>query len=233
MELFRRKSPLAGILFVIAVLVITFVIRQFQKPDVTVYEGTYPGIRGVIEPRYEFAGDRIILRFDEAVESGRLVVFVYDGQGNQYGMLKDIRDKSITITPGDYPEYQAFFKGAVVEGYKVFKRVNGRGEGEPFLELMRRAEAERLRYGVQQCMYPVCTRCLDVCPVIGKGVIRMQQAKGGQIVPKVLFGSCPRSGKCFTVCTLGAFYKADLRHVQRNPEDALLLETELHPKVLR
>ena len=232
MELYSRRTCLAGVLLAAAVLLTAFVVRHFQKPDPTVYEGTYPGIRGIIEPEYEFREDRVILRLNEPVETGRLVVFVYDAEGNQYGMLKEVRNGMITVTPGDFPEYMARFRGTRVEGYKIFKRVNGRGEGEPFLDLLRRAGAQQLRYGVQQCMYPVCTRCLDVCPVIAKGVIRMHQARGGQIVPEVLYGACPRSGKCFTVCTLGAFYKADLRHVQRTPEGAVPLDINLHPKVL-
>jgi formate hydrogenlyase subunit 6/NADH:ubiquinone oxidoreductase subunit I len=102
-----------------------------------------------------------------------------------------------------------------------------------FLTLIRTARANGLRFGVQQCMYPVCTRCLEVCPVISKGVIQMNQAKNGAIVPSVIYGNCPRSGKCFTVCTLGAFYKADLRHTLANLPDLYRLETVIQPRVIQ
>jgi len=231
--LFRNRTYISGIVLFCCLLGTGFFIQRFQTPDSTVYEGTYPGIQGIIEPQYSFNEREILLKFDATVSTDALVVFVYDDEGCQYGMMKSIRDDTIRITEQDFPEYQAVFNGKVVEGYRIFRRVNGKPEARNFFSLMQDAKARNLRFGVQQCMYPVCTRCLDVCPVISKGVIEMHQAEGGQILPFVLFGSCPRSGKCFTVCTLGAFYKADMRHVQVNPQNTLKLETNLRPKVLQ
>lgn len=231
--LFRNRTYLAGVSLFLCLLGTGFLIQQFQTPDSTVFEGTYPGIRGIIEPRYSFKEKEILLSLDGPVGTDRLVVFVYGDEGSQYGMVKTIRDDTIRITEQDYPEYQAVFNGSVVEGYRIFRRVSGKADTENFFTLMRDAKSRNLRFGVQQCMYPVCTRCLDVCPVSSKGVIEMHQAEGGQILPFVLFGSCPRSGKCFTVCTLGAFYKADMRHVQVNPQNTLRLDANLNPKVLQ
>ena len=231
--LFRNRSYISGLVLFFCLLGTGFIIQRFQTPDTTVYEGTYPGIRGIIEPQYSFKEKEILLNFDENVTVDALVVFVYDDEGCQYGMMKILRDGVIRITEQDFPEYQAVFKGTVVEGYRIFRRVNGKSEVRDFFSLMQDAKARNLRFGVQQCMYPVCTRCLEVCPVISKGVIEMHQAEGGQILPFVLFGSCPRSGKCFTVCTLGAFYKADMRHVQVNPQHTIKLEANLNPKALQ
>jgi ferredoxin len=216
----------------VGLLATGLVMQAFQKPDATMYEGTYPGIRAPVETRAVFGDDAVTLFLDTETDARQMVVFVYDGQGRQYGTLKTIRDGAVRITGDDYPEYLAFFNGTAVEGYKIFRRVNGRADATDFLTLMRAARDAGLRFGVQQCMYPVCTRCLEVCPVISKGVIRMNQAENGAIVPTVLFGSCPRSGKCFTVCTLGAFYKADLRHVQVNPPNLVQLETVIRPEVI-
>lgn len=231
-RLFRAQTYLAAVLLFAGLLLTGFLVQRFQKNDPTVYEGTYPGIRAPIPVRADFAPDAVTLFLDGPVSTRQIVVFVYDEQGRQYGTLKTIRNGAVEITAADYPEYLAFFQGTAVEGYKIFRRVNGRAEVTDFLSLLRAAEAGGLRFGVQQCMYPVCTRCLEVCPVISKGVIQMNQTESGAIVPTVLFGSCPRSGRCFAVCTLGAFYKADLRHVQTNPPNLVRLETVIYPRAI-
>lgn len=232
-NLFRTRSFLTGVFLFAAAVCLGFVVHYFQKPDTTVFEGTYPGVRGLIEPKFAFTGDEIILTLPEPVSTKQLVVFVYDEHGSQFGMLKDVRAGAIRIGKNDYPEYEAVFRGEDVEGYRIFRRVSGKPDVTDFLTLMHRARDAHLRYGVQQCMYPVCTRCLNVCPVISKGVIEMRQAENGAIVPFVMYGGCPRSGKCFGVCTLGAFYKADMRHVQVNPQNTVKLKTVLQPEILQ
>ncbi|MDR2818988.1 MAG: hypothetical protein LBB60_00415 [Desulfovibrio sp.] len=233
LRLFRSQTLFAPAMLFLGLLLTGFILQLFQKPDLTVYEGTYPGIRAPIEPEVVFEDDAVTLIFDTPVSTTQIVVFAYDDQGRQYGTLKTIRDGAVRITGDDYPEYLAFFKGPAVEGYKIFRRVNGKADVTNFLTLIRTARANGLRFGVQQCMYPVCTRCLEVCPVISKGVIQMNQAKNGAIVPSVIYGNCPRSGKCFTVCTLGAFYKADLRHTLANLPDLYQLETVIQPRVIQ
>ncbi len=231
-SLFRKRTFFAGVFLLAGVICLGFVVQYFQKPDATVYEGTYPGVRGLIVPEVTFGEDEILMTLPGPVSTGQLVVFVYDEEGSQFGMIKDVHEGTIRIGREDYPEYEAVFRGAEVKGYRIFRRVNGVPDVTDFVSLMRRARKVNLRYGVQQCMYPVCTRCLNVCPVISKGVIEMHQAENGAVVPFVLYGGCPRSGKCFSVCTLGAFYKADLRHVQTNPPNTVKLETVLAPEIL-
>ena len=232
-SLFRKRSFLTGVFLIAVVICLGFVVQYFQKPDSIIFEGTYPGVRGLITPEVTFEQDEIVMTLPGPVSTGQLVVFVYDEEGSQFGMIKDVRDGKIRIVREDYPEYEAVFRGTEVKGYRIFRRVNGVPDVTDFMSLLRRARNVNLRYGVQQCMYPVCTRCLNVCPVISKGVIEMHQAENGAIVPFVMYGGCPRSGKCFAVCTLGAFYKADMRHVQVNPENTLKLQTVLEPEILQ
>jgi ferredoxin len=232
-NLFRTRTYAAAVTLFAGLLLTGFLVQRLQKDDTTAYEGTYPGIRAPIPVRAEFAADAVTLFLEGPVSTRQIVVFAYDEQGRQYGTLKSVRDGAVKITGADYPEYLAYFRGTAVDGYKIFRRVNGKADVEDFLSLLRAADAGGLRFGVQQCMYPVCTRCLEVCPVISKGVIQMNQTESGAIVPTVLFGSCPRSGRCFAVCTLGAFYKASLRHIQTNPPNLTRLETVIYPRVIQ
>jgi formate hydrogenlyase subunit 6/NADH:ubiquinone oxidoreductase subunit I len=230
---FRTRSALPSFALLIITLITGFVVQRFQNPDPMVFEGTYPGIRGLITPSYVFGDNDILLRLDEPVSTRQLVVFVYSADGSQYGMFKDVRDGVIRITEDDFPEYQAVFADTKVEGYRIFRRVNGKADVEDFLSLMREAKASGLRFGVQQCIYPVCTRCLVACPLINRGVIEMRQAENGQILPFVYYGGCQRSGKCFAVCGVGAIYRVNMLHVQVNPENTVKLETVLEPRVLQ
>jgi len=231
---FSNRSHIAGICTFVFVILLGFTVHFFQSKNTTVYESTYPGIMPSMKVSSSFNADEVILALpQDAPPLDSLVVFVYAADGSQYGMIKKVRNGTIRITGRDYPEYQAVFRGAAVEGYRIFRRVNGKADVTDFLTLLQEAKIGNLRFGVQQCMYPVCTHCLVVCPVISKGVIEIHQTEGGQIVPVVLYGGCPRSGKCFAVCTLGAFYKADLRHVQSREPNTLKLETVLEPRVLQ
>ena len=233
LTLFSNRSHIAGICIFAFVILLGFTVQFFQTGNKTVYESTYPGVLPPITVTSDFNENEVVLALPRDVRADSLVVFVYAADGSQYGMIKKVRNGTIRITRGDYPEYQAVFRGAAVEGYRIFRRVNGKADVTDFLTLLREAKSGNLRFGVQQCMYPVCTHCLVACPVISKGVIEMHQTEGGQIVPVVLYGGCPRSGKCFAVCTLGAFYKADLRHVQVRESNTLKLETVLEPRVLQ
>jgi ferredoxin len=73
---------------------------------------------------------------------------------------------------------------------------------------------------VQECLYPICTRCLDICPVISQGVILMPVAEDGRIYPVINLSKCPRCGKCFEVCKPG---------IIRNPNDSTSTRPQSSP----
>jgi len=224
---------MAGFIFLGLILAAGAVIYFCQVNRDSEYEGTYPGITPMIQAAFEFQDDRVVISLSDEPLLKRIVVFAYDDKNRQVGIIKPVYDKTVVLTPDEFPDFRVYFKENTVEGYEIVKKVKGVVNGEDFFETMKRARAASRRYGVQQCLYPICTICLDVCPVIQNGVIEMRLASDGRIHPFIHLGSCPRCGKCFEVCKLGVLYKSDLRHIQNVPPDTKSIILQGDPKLLR
>ena len=127
-------------------------------------------------------------------------------------ILKPVFDRKVTISRGDLADYRVNFEQGVVTGYELLKKAYGLNTSEDFFRQLVRSRDQGRRFGVQECLYPACSMCMDVCPVIANGVISMPVRKDGRIHPVIHHGGCPRCGKCFKLCKMGVIFKTDLRH---------------------
>ena len=202
----RTSAP--GFILLLIMLVVAGLVYVCQAETKVEYEGVYPAVRPLIQGKFAFMGDRVAIKLSDKPVWERIVVFVYDKEGRQLCILKPVYDQTVTVTPGEFPDYWVSFTDGAVDDFGVITKTRGVPQGEDFFSLLSQARASSRRYGVQQCLYPLCTRCLDVCPVIKYGVIKMHVCKDGRINPVIYIEGCPRCGKCFEVCKVGCIVKS-------------------------
>lgn len=202
----RTAAP--GFILLLIMLVTAGVVYVCQAHNEVKYEGVYPAVRPLIQGKFSFMGDRVEIKLSENPVSERIVIFAYDKEGRQLCILKPVYDQTVTVRPGEFSDYWVSFTDGVVDDFGVITKTRGFPQGEDFFSLLSQARASSRRYGVQQCLYPLCTRCLDVCPVIKHGVIKMHVCKDGRINPVIHIEGCPRCGKCFEVCKVGVIMKS-------------------------
>lgn len=206
-----RKRSLAGAGLLLFFLLLGALVYGFQTNLEKIFPGNYPGVVPPIQARFLFSESQIRVQLSRKPSSDRIVLFAYDDQGRQVAILKPIYDRTVTLFPKDMADWRVAFKGEAAIGYEVFKKANNLLEAVDFFDLMTHAKEKRGRFGVQECLYPACSMCVSVCPVIANGIITMPRLEDGRIHPVILHGGCPRSGKCFTLCKVGVIYETDLR----------------------
>lgn len=176
----------------------------FQKSPEIVTEGLYPVVRAT-ESSFAFNSDSIEITLHERAATDRIAVFAYDAENRQVVIIKPVQDcTKIVVRPEDSADYRVSLEGETVNSSEILREIPGLRKNVDFFRLLVEAKATSRRYGVQDCLYPFCTRCMDVCPVIKQGVIKMRIDKNGAFYPAIHLTGCPRSGKCFAVCRVGA-----------------------------
>lgn len=208
----ESRRSYAGYLLLVAVVLVTITVYLGQTDLKQEFDGTYPEVIPAVEARFEFLHDRIEIKLSRDPAHPRILVFAYDEQGRQVTILKPVYDRKIIISQGDLADYRVNFEQGSVDGYELLKKAYGLYTSTDFFRQLVCAKDNDRRYGVQECLYPACTMCMDVCPVIANGVIGMPVLKDGRIHPVIHYGGCPRCGKCFKLCKLGVIFKTDLRH---------------------
>ncbi len=203
MDASKGKTSAAGFIILLLVLLSASLAYVFQTEETMKTEGLYPEVKPMAKSKFEFAADKVLIRLEEDLPWKRIVVFAYTAQGWQMGIVKPVYNRQVVILPGDSPDFAVMVKDGIPTGFKVFQGGGETGKEGDFLGLLRKARESSLRYGVQECLYPLCTRCLDVCPVIKYGVVQVRVSEDGTIYPSVNIQNCPRCGKCFEVCKLG------------------------------
>ena len=202
----RTAAP--GFLLLLLLLVVAGIAYVCQAHHRVEYEGVYPAVKPLIQGDFSFTGDRVTIRLSEQPRWGRIVVFSYDEQNEQVCIVKPVYDQTVTIRQGEPPDYWVSFKDGAVDDFEVIPKINGVHEGKDFLSFLTGAKALSRHYGVQECLYPFCTLCLDVCPVVKQGVIQMRATENGTLYPVIKIQGCPRSGRCFEVCKIGVILKS-------------------------
>lgn len=204
MENSTGNSSAQGFILLGLFLGCAVLVFLFQRNHVPSYQGLYPAMQPLIEGRFEFQSDRVLVMLSAEPEWKRIVIFSYDEDGAQLGIIKPVHDLRVSIMKGEFPDFRVRMKNGQVDGFDIIKGANYAAQGKgDFLDYLLRARDSGRHFGVQECIYPICTRCLDVCPVISQGVILMPMAGDGRIYPIINLAKCPRCGKCFEVCKLG------------------------------
>ncbi len=195
------KTPI--ILFILSVL--TGICYFGQTRPLLKTEGFYPVVRAAKDASYQFSTDTVEITLQQNASLERIAVFAYDREQRQVVVVKPLRDgKKITVRRGDFADYRVTLDKDTAASFEIFREIPGVRKGVDFFELLVEARAASRRYGLQDCLYPICTLCMDVCPVIKHGVIKMKRDEYGAFYPAIYLTGCPRCGKCFAVCKLGA-----------------------------
>lgn len=203
MENSTTRTAGSAFLFILIVLITTVVAYVVQAERKMRTEGLYPEVKPLMQGTFTFSQDKVEIQMAEDPVWKRIVVYAYDQDGSQVGIVKPVYDRSITITGNDYPDFRVRTNGNKVTGFDIIKKSKETLQGESFFKVLNEAKDGFRRFGLQECLYPICTRCMDVCPVIQHGVIEMPISENGGINPVVHIPGCPRCGKCFEVCKVG------------------------------
>lgn len=158
-----------------------------------------------------FRGGRIEIVLTEQPKSGVVFVFAYDEGNNFLGILKPVTEKKAILRRGDLADVKAPVRGQEVGKPIFLKRMDRYAEKTDSFEKVVQARDRGGHYGVQRCLHPVCTKCVDACKTVissGDLAIVMRVQKGGSILPEFSKGKCPRCGRCFTDCPTGSIERS-------------------------
>ena len=201
-----------GYLLLLVLLLVTAAVYVLQADLSQTFEGTYPEVIPPVAAKFDFQADRIEIKLSRDPAYSHIIVYAYDEDQRQVCILKPIEKRRIIINPGDRADYRVIFENNKVLSYEVLKKAYGMDRSEDFTGHLNAAKKAGRRYGVQECLYPACSMCLDVCPVVSTGIIKMPVLPDGRIHPVIHYGGCPRCGKCFELCKMGVIFRTDLRH---------------------
>ena len=195
------KTSASAFILLLLVLLATGVAYVGQAASTKKFEGTFPVVKPMVQGTFHFYPDRVEIKLgDDPLPVKRIAVFAYDNQNNQVCILKPVYDRTVVLTRDNYPDYRVRFRNGKIEGYDLLHGPSGLREKMNFVDVLNEAKGSGRRYGVQECLYPVCTRCLDICVVRKFFVLEMAAAKDGAIYPIFRNEGCPRCGKCMEAC---------------------------------
>ena len=202
--------PLTILLAIIlAVLIVALVSHHRVIP---VYPGEYPVIAPPMHCDIEYHDDRVELALREDPLLGRVIVYAHAEGGVYLGILKPVYDRRVVVRRGDYADFRAAIKGSSVEAAEFLKKMD---RYEPkidmFDSIVAAHDADRA-FGVQKCLYPLCTRCVEACKSVIQGdniPITLEVKPDGHIMPVFRRGKCPRCGRCFVNCPTGSILPPD------------------------
>jgi len=201
------RTSAAGFLLLLFLLAIACLVYFFQAEHKKVYEGLYPAVKPMIQGHFHFGFESVVIKLSRDPLLKRIVIFAYDENENQVCIIKPVHHGRVTIFSKDFPDFRVKIRDSEVRKFDVVKKIDGVTDEENFYTHLIKAKQSFRKYGVQECLYPFCTRCLDVCPVVKFGIIEMCVTKDGRFNPVIHFEGCPRCGKCFEVCKAGIIVK--------------------------
>lgn len=196
------KTSFSGVFLILLIIGAAILSYLAQASDVNQFEGTYPVIKPLVKAEFNFNPNRVeIMLSDNSIPVDRIVVYAYDDSGRQVCILKPVYNGTIVITPDDKPDYLVRFVNGKVDGYELLVGSNRREKEARFMDILTRSKDLGRRYGVQECLYPICRRCLEVCIVRSSYVLEIMVGEDGALYPKFENEGCPRCGKCIAACT--------------------------------
>jgi len=180
---------------------ITVIAYNRVKSDIP---ATYPDITPLIQGEFLFSAERVIIQVSDTLPTGRMLVFAYDENGNQWSILKPVYENEITITRDEETDFKVFISPAGnIENHEFLKGKENSKRETNFYRLLVHAKERGYKYGVQECLYPMEQRCVDVCPVRDRELITFHVFEDGRIGPKIDVWGCPRTGLCIHYCPQG------------------------------
>ncbi len=194
------------------VIVLVFLVAYFgRKVYKEIFPADYPMVVPTAEAEFLIGdGDEITVKLSDTTKSGNIVMYAYGPDGNFYGMIKPVRDFSFKIRKGDYADFMVQIYGREIGETSFLKKMDRYVRKVDMFDLVIEARNKEWNYGVQNCLYPICTRCTDGCRSViftGNLPIEMTVMDDGEILPVFRKGRCPRCGKCIVWCPSGVIQK--------------------------
>lgn len=197
-------------LIILGLTAAAFLVQKTLQEN---FPGNYPKFAAPVEARFEFVDQKVRIRVPNELNDLRVFVFAYDSQGHMQAIAKPVEDGTIEVNPGDYSDIDVRFdEDDQVAGFEMLKRMDSYTRELDMFKALKEARANGRRIGIQRCLYPACTRCIEGCrSVISGGDLPLQMRKGedGAIRPVYSKGKCPRCGKCFVWCPVKVITMSD------------------------
>ena len=199
------RQPVTKLLLFILMFLVGSLIAI--RTNVPTFPGDYPLIAQPIETTAVFYDDRVEIIVPGRMKLGRLIVFAYDDRSNYIGILKPVEKNLVIVRKGDYADFTAPVKGDTVKEVVFLKKIDRYVKKIDMYDALVYARDNKLRNGVQRCLNPICTRCVEACKSVISTYeipIVMTVKPEGYILPVFSKGRCPRCGKCFMFCPTGS-----------------------------
>ncbi len=187
-----------------------FLVQKTLRED---FPGNYPKFAAPVKASFEFVDQKVRIRVPNELNGLRVFVFAYDSQGHMQAIVKPVENGIIEVDRGDRSDIDVRFdKDDQAAGFEILKRMDSYTRELDMFNALKEAMANGRQTGIQRCLYPLCTRCIDGCrSVISGGDLALEMRKGedGAIRPVYSKGKCPRCGKCFVWCPVKVITKSD------------------------
>jgi ferredoxin len=204
------NSPVKVSLIILGLSAAAFLV---QKSLMVEFPGNYPRFAAPVKAGFEFADQQVRIHVPTELNDLSVFVFAYDSQGHMQAVVKPAENGAIEVNRGDYSDIDVRFdEGDQVAGFEMLKRMDSYTRELDMFTALKEAKANGRRIGIQRCLYPVCTRCVEGCrSVISGGDLALEMRKGedGAIRPVYSKGKCPRCGKCFVWCPVKVITESD------------------------
>ncbi len=195
------KAALKVSIIVLGLTLGAFLIQKTLRQD---FPGNYPKFAAPVKAGFEFTARRVRVTVPGGLNDRRVFVFAYDSEGHMQAVVKTVEDGTVEINVGDYSDIDIWFdRENRVAGFEMLKRMDNYTRRLDMFEGLREARDNGRRIGIQRCLYPVCTRCIEGCRSVISGgdlPLEMRTGEDGAIAPVYAKGKCPRCGKCFVWC---------------------------------
>lgn len=204
-----NNSAMKISILMLGLAVAAFLVQRTLQEE---FPGNYPQLAPPVNASFEFFNRQVRISVPGELNDLRVFVFAYDSQGHMQAIVKQVVDGVVEVREGDYSDIDMKFDGGgQVAGFEMLKRMDGYTRELDMFKALRDAKSSGRQAGIQRCLYPVCTRCIEGCrSVISGGDLALEMKKGmdGAIVPVYSKGKCPRCGKCFVWCPVGVITKS-------------------------
>jgi ferredoxin len=195
------------------ILGLTVVAFFAQKTLTEEFPGNYPKFAEPVKAGFQFTEHQVRIRVSEELNDVRVFVFAYDSRGHMLAVFKPVENGAVEVNQGDWSDLDVRFdKDDRVAGFEMLKRMDSYIRKVDMFASLKEAKANGRPTGIQRCLYPVCTRCIEGCrSVISGGDLPLEMRRGedGAIRPLYSKGKCPRCGKCFVWCPAEVITKSD------------------------
>lgn len=196
------QSTLVNVI-VLFLLTISITLMSYYRVQSDI-AATYPDIMPHIRGEFHFAPGEVTIRVSDTPITGRMLVFAYDETGNQFLIIKPVYENTITIREKDEVDFKVFISGAgTITGHEFLKGTGASHARINFYRLLLTAQEKGYKYGIQECLYPLEQKCVDVCPVTDMSLFTFHVFDDGRIGPTIDTWRCPRSGLCVHYCPQG------------------------------